>query len=104
MGVTLGKTADARNVGVSAGENGLARKDGCSPDEYIECNIIGLLLYTWLLAGGALRPYECNIVLLIYLYDWRKCYFSGGTLQGSGSPLNHIKHYRCCVYQLIRNP
>ena len=35
MGVTLGKTADARNVGVSAGENGLARKDGCSPDEYI---------------------------------------------------------------------
>ena len=48
MGVTLGETADARNVGVSAGENGLARKDGCSPDEYIECNIIGLLLYTWL--------------------------------------------------------
>ena len=48
VGVTLGETADARNVGVSAGDNRLARKDGCSPDEYIECNIIGLLLYTWL--------------------------------------------------------
>ena len=48
MGVTPGETADARNVGVSPGENGLAWKDGCSPDEYIECNIIGLLLYTYL--------------------------------------------------------
>ena len=25
-----------------------ARKDGYSPDEYIECNIVGLSLYTWL--------------------------------------------------------
>ena len=48
MGVTPGETPDAWNVGVSPGENGLARKDGCSPDEYIECNIIGLLLYIWL--------------------------------------------------------
>ena len=37
----------AWNVGVSLGENELARKDGCSPDECIECNIIGLSLYTW---------------------------------------------------------
>ena len=35
-------------MGVSPGENGLAQKDGCSPDEYIECNIIGLSLHTWL--------------------------------------------------------
>ena len=48
MGVTPGETADARNICVSPGDNGLARKDGSSPDEYIVCNIIGLLLYTWL--------------------------------------------------------
>ena len=27
------ETADVRYVGVSPGENDLARKDGCSPDE-----------------------------------------------------------------------
>ena len=36
------------NVGVSPGENELARKDVCAQDEYIECHIIGLSLYTWL--------------------------------------------------------
>ena len=34
MGVTPGETVDARNVGVFPGENGLAWKDSCSPDEY----------------------------------------------------------------------
>ena len=43
-----------------------------------------------LLAGGALQLYECNIVLLIYLHAWLKCYFSGCALQGSGSILNPI--------------
>ena len=44
----LPRVRQRMRVGVSPGENGLARKDGCSPDEYIKCNIIGLSLYTWL--------------------------------------------------------
>ena len=36
------------DVGVSPGEKELAQKDGYSRDEYIECNIVGLSLYTWL--------------------------------------------------------
>ena len=33
MGVSPGETVDAWNVVVSPGDNRLARKDGCFPDE-----------------------------------------------------------------------
>ena len=66
MGVTPGETADARNVSVSQCENELARKGGCSPDEYIECNIIGLSLYTWLKCYSLEVLSDCMNVILYY--------------------------------------
>ena len=58
-GVTSGETSDARNVGVSPGEDGLARKDGYSLDECIVCNIIGLSLYPGL--GATRWGYSPNV-------------------------------------------
>ena len=66
MGVTPGETADAWNVGVSPGENELVWKDGCFPEEYIECNIIGLSLYTWLKCYSLEVLSDCMNVILYY--------------------------------------
>ena len=40
--------------------------------------------------------YECVIEIVI-VNARLKCQLSGGTLQGSGSPLNLIKPHLCCV-------
>ena len=40
--------------------------------------------------------YECVTELLLY-NDRLKCQLSGGTLQGSGGPINPIERHLCCV-------
>ena len=60
------ETAETQNVGVSPGENELARKDGCSSDEYIECNIIGLSVYIWLKFYSLGVLSDCMNVILYY--------------------------------------
>ena len=55
----------AWNVSVSPGEKELARK-GYSPDEYIECNIVGLSLYTWLKCYSLGVLSDCMDVIVYY--------------------------------------
>ena len=55
-----------RYVGVSPGENELARKDGCSPDEWIECINIGLSVHTWLKCYSLGVLSDCMNVILYY--------------------------------------
>ena len=50
-----------------------------------------------LLAGGALQLYKCVSILHIYLYVCLKCYLSGDDIHGSGSRINPIKRYLCCI-------
>ena len=45
-----------------------ARKDGYSPDEYIECNIVGLSLYTWLKCYSLGVLSDCMNVIVYYGY------------------------------------
>ena len=41
-----------------------------------------------------------GVIVLLSLYDRLNCHLSGGTLRGSGSPINSIKTPSCCVIDL----
>ena len=70
-----------------------AQNVGVSPGEYIECNIVGLSLYTWLKCYSLGVFSDCMNVIVYYGYIYmidRKCYLSGDALHGSGSRINVI--------------
>ena len=110
LGVRFGRTEVqcADNLGCSVWEN---RSTVRGKTVIPRTNSLNVLLLDYLCILGlsaTLRRcsplYECDSILRIYLYVWLKCYLSGDALHGSGSRINPIKRYLCCVTSLSRNP